>query len=119
MNISPQQRKSSTLQARPIKALQKNYRRILFQVLISILAIFSIYYGWKILLPDAISAHYGFPIKWAVHELVSISGPVDIWRVKVSRLVVDLVFWTITSIIFPYIHERVNMSIKMGLKEFF
>ena len=32
-------------------------------------------------------------MRWGVHQLVTIAGPVDIWSVSLMNLVIDLVFW--------------------------
>ena len=46
-------------------------------------------YNW----PDYLHTKYGFPMVWAIHVLSTIAGPVDVWRVYVSNLIIDLVFW--------------------------
>ena len=46
-------------------------------------------YNW----PDYVHVRHGFPLAWGIHTLTTIAGPVDIWRVNISSLVMDLAFW--------------------------
>lgn len=70
-----------------------NYRKLLIQGIVSLVAITGIAYGRLFSVPDAVSRLYGLPLKWGVHQLGSIAGPVDIWSVNVTSLVFDLTFW--------------------------
>jgi hypothetical protein len=83
----------------------KKYERTLSQCLASVPAVISMGYGLMHNLPDAVHRHYGFPFTWAVHELVAISGPVDVWRVNIGNMVLDLIFWFATTITIPAIYE--------------
>lgn len=76
------------------------------QGIISVSAIVGISYGRLVSVPDAVSRLYGLPLNWGVHQLVTIAGPVDIWNVNISNLVIDLAFWFlvlfITRILLDY-----------------
>jgi hypothetical protein len=65
----------------------------IIQGIISLIAIIGISYGRLVSFPDAESRIYGLPFNWGTHQLVSIAGPVDIWSVNISNLVLDLAFW--------------------------
>jgi hypothetical protein len=56
--------------------------------------------------PDNIQRLHGLPLKWGIHQIATIIGPVDTWRVNISYLVIDLIFWILLVIISPVIYER-------------
>jgi hypothetical protein len=80
-----------------------NKKKLLVQGTISIISIIGIAYGRLVSVPDAVSRLYGFPYNWCIHQRVTIAGPVDVWRVNITYLVFDLVFWMIIMLIFPII----------------
>lgn len=43
--------------------------------------------------PDFVHVSYGFPFPWAVHVLVTFTGPTDFWSLNVSALLLDIIFW--------------------------
>lgn len=49
----------------------------------------GIRYDW----PDYVHIDYGFPLVWATHTLSTIAGPVDLWEVNVTILLIDLLLW--------------------------
>ncbi len=56
-------------------------------------------YNW----PDFVHVRYGFPLTWGVHTLSTIQGPVDIWEVDVSSIVIDLLIWLGLAVLFQII----------------
>jgi hypothetical protein len=48
-------------------------------------------------------------LTWGVHTLITIQGPVDVWDVNVSSLVIDLLIWLgITSLFQAIVQLRTN-----------
>ena len=78
----------------------------IIQTMIAILAIIGIVYGRLESFPDASSRLYGLPFKWGIHQLVSIAGPVDVWRVNLTNLTFDLAFWMLIILVIPSIVSR-------------
>jgi len=83
-----------------------NDKKFLIQSIGSVIAIIGIAYGRLYSVPDAASKIYGLPLNWGVHQLVNIAGPVDIWSVNITYLVLDLIFWLIILLVLPSIVER-------------
>jgi hypothetical protein len=46
------------------------------------------------------------PLRWGTHQLITIAGPVDVWRVDVSALFIDLVVWVALLIVVPMYVEK-------------
>ena len=83
-----------------------NYRKLLIQSIVSVVAIIGIAYGRLFSVPDAVSRLYGLPLRWGVHQLVSIAGPVDVWSVNVTYLVFDLTFWMLVLLATSIVKDR-------------
>ena len=83
-----------------------NYRKLLIQSIVSVVAIIGIAYGRLFSVPDAVSRLYGLPLRWGVHQLVSIAGPVDVWNVNVTYLVFDLSFWMLVLLGISMLTDR-------------
>jgi hypothetical protein len=83
-----------------------NKKTFLFQSIISVTAVIGLAYGRLFSVPDAVSKIFGLPLNWGVHQLVTIAGPVDIWSVNVTYLVLDLIFWLTILLGLPMIVER-------------
>ena len=83
-----------------------NYRKLLIQSIVSLVAIIGIAYGRLFSVPDATSRLYGLPLRWGVHQLVTIAGPVDIWSVNVTYLVFDLTFWMLVLLATSIVKDR-------------
>ena len=83
-------------------------KTILIQSIVSTLAIIGIAYGRTFSVPDAVSKTYGFPLNWGVHQLVTIVGPVDIWRINITNLIIDLGFWMLSIIAIPIILNQIQ-----------
>ena len=65
----------------------------LFTVVWSALTIVALTWGTRTDVPDYLQESHGFPLVWATHDLGTIAGPVDIWSVDLSALIIDLSFW--------------------------
>ena len=73
--------------------MAKNREVVSFTVAWSVATIFALTLGIRHNWPDYDHVNHGFPLVWGTHTLSTIQGPVDIWRVDVFSLLVDLVFW--------------------------
>ena len=51
--------------------------------------VWGVTYNW----PDFLHVNYGLPLVWATHTLDILTGPVDIWRVDIDKLLIDMLFW--------------------------
>lgn len=62
-------------------------------VLMSVVCVLALTWGFAHNWPDNAHVRYGFPLTWGTHTLSTIQGPVDVWSVNVSSLVIDLLIW--------------------------
>jgi hypothetical protein len=93
-------------------------RRLLIQFLVGLLSVFLISFGRPYRVPDNIQKLHGLPLTWGIHQIATIVGPVDTWMVRVSYLVIDMVFWIFLVIVSPLLYERFNVvSCEMCLEE--
>jgi len=76
-------------------------RATLSRVAIGVLMVAVLTYGWLTSYPDNVNMSYGLPLTWGVHQLITIAGPVDTWRVDMSALIIDLVIWVALLIVVP------------------
>ena len=83
-------------------------QNIVTQIVASILAIIAITYGRLVSFPDAVHRLYGLPFNWGTHQLVSIAGPVDIWSINITNLVINLGFWMLILIVAPLLLKKNN-----------
>ena len=81
-------------------------RKTVFQAAVVLLALTALIYGRPVSFPDNVNTSHGLPLTWGVHQLVTIVGPVDTWRVNLVNLTLDLVFWFGLVIITPVLVER-------------
>ena len=81
-------------------------RKTVYQVAVALLALAALIYGSPVSFPDNVHTSHGLPLTWGVHQLVTIVGPVDTWRVNLVNLTLDLVFWFGLVIITPVLVER-------------
>ena len=81
-------------------------RRIVYQVVVALIALAAIIFGRPVSFPDNVHTLYGFPLTWGVHQLITIVGPVDTWRVNLLNLSIDFVFWVGIVILGPILAER-------------
>ncbi len=87
------------------KRLLSTASLIAMSVVIVLALTLPVTYNW----PDFVHVKYGFPLTWGVHTLITIQGPVDVWDVNVSSLVIDLLIWLgITSLSQAIIQLRTN-----------
>lgn len=68
---------------------------LLSTIFLVVIQIFSLIYGVIYDWPDFYHIRYGFPLVWSTHTLNTLIGPVDIWKVDLTNLVLDLIFWNI------------------------
>ena len=73
--------------------MPKNLVITFFVVAWVVLTILALTWGFVFDWPDYVHVNYGFPLVWATHTLNTIAGPVDKWRVDISVLLLDLLFW--------------------------
>jgi len=71
-----------------LNALTVSYL-VIWTVLTILAVTWGIMYNW----PDFVHVNYGFPFVWATHTLNTIAGPVDLWRVNLQALFMDLALW--------------------------
>lgn len=78
-------------------------RKPIIQLAIALFAIAVLIVGRPVNFPDNVHTVHGLPVTWGVHQLVTIVGPVDVWRVNVINLAIDLLIWFGVMIIAPLI----------------
>ena len=76
-------------------------RKEQIQLTIALIAIALLIVGRLVSFPDNVHTVHGLPLTWGVHQLVTIVGPVDTWRVNIVNLVIDLVVWFGVMLIAP------------------
>jgi len=78
----------------------------LSMIVLGVLVVAALTYGWTTSYPDNVYASYGLPLRWGTHQLITIAGPVDVWRVDVTSLFIDLVVWLALMVVTPVFIER-------------
>lgn len=73
--------------------MDKSRISMIVNAILSIGTVVALVWGSRYNWPDYVHVRYGFPLTWGIHTLVTIKGPVDIWSVNISSLVMDLAFW--------------------------
>jgi hypothetical protein len=74
--------------------LTKRFLIILsFLVVWVVLTILAVTWGTRFDWPDYVHIDYGLPFVWATQTLSTIIGPVDLWNVDITALMMDLAFW--------------------------
>ncbi len=81
-------------------------RRTMYQVSVSLFALAALIYGRPVSFPDNVHTLHGLPLTWEVHQLVTIVGLVDKWKVSIVNLTLDLVFWFGLVLLTPVLTER-------------
>ncbi|MEM2987948.1 MAG: hypothetical protein QXK26_02760 [Candidatus Bathyarchaeia archaeon] len=79
--------------------MQRNLIAIIYVILWSFITTIAITLGIEHIWPDYVHVDYGYPITWGVHTLNTFHGPVDIWRVNVTALCIDLAVWLTALVI--------------------
>ena len=76
-------------------------RKTIFQLAVVLFAITVLVFGRPVSFPDNVHTVHGLPLNWGTHQLVTIAGSVDAWRVDMVNLAIDLVVWFGAIIIVP------------------
>ena len=70
-----------------------------FLLIMALLTILAMSWGNRFDWPDNVHIDYGFPLTWSTQTLSTILGPVNLWTVDVTALILNLTIWlTITLI---------------------
>jgi len=72
---------------------------VAFVIIWSTLTVLALMWGVRFDWPDYVHVNYGFPMVWGTHTLNTIAGPVDVWKVDLSSLLVDLLVWLGTMVV--------------------
>ena len=72
---------------------------IAFLVIWSAIAIVAVTWETSYDWPDNVHRDYGFPLVWSTQTLSTIIGPVDLWTVNISALMLDLAFWLVLMLV--------------------
>ncbi len=70
-----------------------------FLVLWAVLTILAVTWGTRFDWPDYVHIDYGLPIVWGTQTLSTIVGPVNLWSVDVTALMLDLGFWMVLMVL--------------------
>ena len=81
-------------------------RKTVYQAAVALFALAAMIYSRPVSFPDNVHTLHGLPLTWGVHQLVTIVGPVDTWRVSMVNLTLDLVFWFGLVLVTPVLTER-------------
>jgi hypothetical protein len=81
-------------------------RKEIIQLTIALIAVALLIVGRPVNYPDNVHTVHGLPLTWGVHQLVTIVGPVDTWRVDMVNLAIDLVIWFGAVIVAPKIIRK-------------
>jgi hypothetical protein len=84
-------------------------RHLYIQGLIGVLAVVSVSYGRPHNMPDNIQRLHGLPLTWGIHQIATITGPVDFWIIRILYLIIDMFFWLFLVIFTPILYERVTV----------
>jgi hypothetical protein len=66
---------------------------LFFLVIWTVLTILATTWGTRFDWPDNVHIDHGFPLVWATQTLSTIIGPVNLWEVNISALILNLTFW--------------------------
>lgn len=83
-------------------------RKTAYQVVFTLIALTAIIYGRQVSFPDNVHTLHGLPLNWGVHQLVTIVGPVDTWRVNTVNLALNLAFWFGIVLLTPVVIARIS-----------
>ena len=64
-----------------------------FLLVWTVLTIFAVTIGTRFDWPDNVHIDYGLPLVWATQTLSTIIGPVNLWDVNITALMIDLALW--------------------------
>jgi len=88
--------------------MKKSLIRVVWILSCSSLTMIGAGLGVKYDWPDFVHIDYGFPMKWATHTLVTLSGPADSWTVNPALLLVNIALWQVILITGVLILELKN-----------
>jgi hypothetical protein len=71
----------------------------LFMVVWLVITVLALLWGLNYDWPDNVHVDYGLPLTWATNTISTFAGPVDLWSVNVSNLLVDLLLFMGTMIV--------------------
>ena len=94
---------------------KRNFWVILsFLVVLTILTIFALTQGNRFDWPDNVHIDYGLPLVWATQTLSTIIGPVNLWDVNITALMIDLALWLglmlVTTSIMLYFFNKISSN---------
>jgi len=78
----------------------------IYQILVAVIMLVAMVYGRNVSFPDNVHVVHGLPLVWSTHQLVTIGGPVDTWRVNMANMIIDLVFWASLITLTPYLTDK-------------
>ena len=61
----------------------------------TVLALVAMTSGTQLNWPDFVHVNYGYPLRFAVHTLNTIAGPVDKWSLDLDAFLTDISVWFI------------------------
>jgi vacuolar-type H+-ATPase subunit I/STV1 len=84
-----------------------------FLVIWAVLTVLAVTWGTRFDWPDNVHIDYGFPLVWATQTLSTIVGPVNLWSVDVTALIMDLALWlgimlVVASIMLYFFNRKVS-----------
>ena len=84
-----------------------------FLVAWAVLTIFAVTEGTRFDWPDYVHIDYGLPLVWGTQTLNTIVGPVNLWNVDITALMMDLAFWLgimliVVSIMLYFFNQKVS-----------
>lgn len=85
---------------------------MLFIVLWAFILILALALGSEHIWPDYVHVDYGYPLVWGVHVLNTIHGPVDVWKVDIAALSIDLAVWLSIMIVGLFLMLHVKSARK-------
>ena len=81
-----------------------------FLLIMALLTILAMSWGNRFDWPDNVHIDYGFPLTWSTQTLSTIIGPVNLWTVDVTALILNLTIWftimLITTTILLYLLNK-------------
>jgi hypothetical protein len=91
--------------------ITKKFWVIIFLVIWAALTVLAVTWGTRFDWPDNVHIDYGVPLVWGTQTLSTIVGPVDLWAVDVTALMIDLAFWlgimtAVTAVILYFFNKK-------------
>ena len=78
--------------------------------MMALLTILAMSWGNRFDWPDNVHINYGFPLTWSTQTLSTIIGPVNLWTVDITALILNLTIWftimLITTTILLYLLNK-------------